>query len=595
MLGIEDHGVIGDLRTAALVGTDGAIDFLCWPRLDSPSVFARLLDHEKGGAFEISPQLEDTRCQQLYLPDTNVLLTRHLAEEGVSEISDFMAIGDEDGGQRMVRRVKAIRREIRFDVRCAPRFDYARAEAKVTREDGAVIFASTGDDATRLRLRASVPLSAGNGEATTTFTLRPGEAATFVLEDGGLALGGCSSVESYTAEAFKRTTNYWRDWVSRSTYRGRWRPEVMRSALVLKLLTSAEYGSVSAAVTFGLPEAPGAGRNWDYRYAWIRDSAFTMYAFLRLGFYEEATAYQVWLRGLKVEGPPGPLPLLFTLDGSPAPAEQELDHLSGYRGSRPVRTGNAAAGQLQLDIYGELMDAIYLSDKYTNPIWSADWQYLSQMMDWLAENWNQPDEGIWEPRSGRQHTLHSRVMCWVAFDRAVRLANKRGIPAPIERWRRERDAIYEDVHENFWNEELKAFVQTKGGYALDAACLLMPLVRFVSATDPKWLSTLQAVKTHLMDDSLVYRYSADTTEDGLDGLEGTFNMCSFWYVECLARAGDLAQARFLFDKMLGYANPLGLFAEETGPAGEPLGNFPQAFTHLALISAAFTLNRMLGD
>jgi GH15 family glucan-1,4-alpha-glucosidase len=594
MTQIENHGIVGNLRTAALIGLDGAVSFLCWPQFDSPSIFAALLDEERGGRFELVPILDDPRHRQLYLPDTNVLLTRFLSANGVAEISDFMSIEDPDAGSRLVRRVKAVHGTVRFRMRCMPRFDYARAHHEVCLEAGTVIF--TGSDNLALRLRASVPLDVSSGAAIAQFDLAAGDSASFILEDAGYGRDSISADPGYVSTAFKQTSDYWRRWVRRSTYRGRWREIVTRSALALKLMTSREHGSMIAALTFGLPEEIGGIRNWDYRYTWLRDAAFTVYAFLRLGHVEEANAFVRWLgeRGRRC-GTDGTLQLMYAVDGRAVLAEAELPHLRGYRGSVPVRIGNAALTQLQLDIYGELMDALYLSDKYGEQVsWEA-WLGTVRSMKWLTRNWRRPDEGIWEVRGGRQEFLYSRLMCWVAFDRAIRLARKRGLPAPLVDWLETRDAIYQDIHTEFWDSQQGAFVQSKGSTALDASCLLMPLVRFVSPTDPRWLSTLKAIGDRLVDDSLVYRYSSDARIDGLHGGEGTFNICTFWYVECLARAGDVKQARFLFEKMLGYANHVGLFSEELGPAGEHLGNFPQAFTHLSLISAAYYLDRALSD
>ncbi len=593
---IADHGIVGDLATVALVALDGTIDFLCWPDFDSPSVFAALLDAGRGGAFAIRPALDGARLRQAYLPETNVLLTRHLAQDGLAEISDFMDLTPGRTAQRLVRRVKAVRGTVRFDLSCAPRFDYARAEAEVAAVDGGATLTSSGADGTALRLLATVPLAAGDGEATASFTLECGASAVFVLQDAAAAIPG--DLAAFSTAAFKDTCDAWRGWTARSGYRGRWRNEVERSALALKLLTSEAHGSIVAAATFGLPEEIGGTRNWDYRYTWIRDAAFTVYGFLRLGHTAEADAFMGWLgerpsHHTPCEGAEStPLGILYGFDGREDLGETVLDHLSGHRGSAPVRVGNAARDQLQLDIYGELMDAIYLADKHGRAISWAAWEGVVDALLWLEGNWERPDEGIWEVRGGRRHFLHSRLMCWVAFDRAVRLALKRSLPAPIDRWREVRDAIRTDIHQRFWNDDKQAFVQCRDGDALDASCLLMPLVRFISPTDPRWLSTLDAVGRELTDDSLVFRYRS---RDGMDGPEGTFNMCSFWYVECVARSGDVARARYLFEKMLGYGNHLGLFAEETGPAGDQLGNFPQAFTHLALISAAHYLDRCLPD
>ena len=590
---IENHGLIGDCRTTALVSTDGSIDFMCWPRFDSPTLFASLLDEGQGGSFEIFPSLDGARHRQMYLPDSNVLLTRFLSPHGVVEISDFMPRGTPDDAQRLVRRVKAVRHAARIRMKCRPRAEYGRDRYRLERTGDTVLLVPS-DGGPSLRFRSTVAVEIADDAVTAEFELQEGEAAAFVLE--GVDAPAVADLHDFVVRAFKDTLNYWRNWVAASTYKGRWRDLVNRSALTLKLLTSDAFGSMVAAPTFGLPEDPGGVRNWDYRFTWLRDSAFTVYAFLRLGMVGEANAFVRWVVRRAVEHEEeGRLQVMYGIDGRAELPERTLDHLAGYANSRPVRIGNAAKDQLQLDIYGELMDAVYLSDKYGEQLSFEGWKAISSSIEWLRHNWRQPDEGIWEIRGGRHHFLHSRLMCWVAFDRALRLANKRGLPAPHAEWAAARDEIYRDIHEHFWNEKLQSFVQRIGSDAVDASCLLMPLVRFIPATDPRWLSTLKAVRARLMDDSLLFRYEPGDGFDGLTGPEGTFNMCSFWYVEALARSGDLHQARFLFEKMAGYANHLGLFAEQTGAAGEHLGNFPQAFTHMALISAAFFLDRALGD
>jgi GH15 family glucan-1,4-alpha-glucosidase len=365
--------------------------------------------------------------------------------------------------------------------------------------------------------------------------------------------------------------------------------------MTLKLLTSAKHGSLVAAPTFGLPEEIGGPRNWDYRYTWIRDASFTLYALIRLGYTAESAAFMSWIGDRCGElNPDGSLQIMYGIDGRHDLTEMTLDHLEGYRGSQPVRIGNGAHDQLQLDIYGELMDSIYLYDKYGQPISFELWRNLVRLLNWVCDNWRREDEGIWEVRGGRKEFLYSRLLCWVAIDRGVRLALKRSFPAPLGRWLEVRDEIYMEIQSKFWNEQIGAFVQHKGGDALDASALLMPLVKFISPVDPRWLSTLAAIEGRLLDDSLVYRYRVGhAADDGLQGGEGTFNMCSFWLVECLSRAGELDKARLYLEKMFGYANHLGLYGEELGLAGETLGNFPQAFTHLALISAATDLNRRL--
>jgi GH15 family glucan-1,4-alpha-glucosidase len=584
---IDRYGIIGDLQTVALVGMDGSIDFMCFPHFDSASIFAKLLDEQKGGSFRIAPALEGARQKQIYLPDTNVLFTRFLAEGGVSEISDFMAI--EEDGQRLVRRVKTVRGELLYRVVCDPKFDYGRAKHETRIVGEGAIFAAPS---LTLLLRSDVPLTVQDGAATAEFTLHAGETATFVLEEKTSA--SPSAAENYVANAFKETSDFWRRWIARSSYRGRWRETVNRSALTLKLLTSRTHGSIVAAPTFGLPEHIGGVRNWDYRYAWIRDGSFTLYGLMRLGFTDEAAAFMRWVEARCSElNPDGSLQIMYGIDGRHVLTEEILDHLDGYMGSRPVRIGNGAYDQIQLDIYGELMDSVYLYDKYGQPISHDLWLNLRRLIEWVCDHWRTPDEGIWETRGGKKEFLFSRVMCWAAVDRGIRLARKRSFPAPVERWRKVRDEIYMDVFESFWSKERGAFVQSLGSNVLDASTLLMPLIKFISPTDPRWVSTLAAIEADLVDDSLVYRYRTHDFADGLTGVEGTFCICSFWYAECLARTGDLEKARYYFEKMLGYANHLGLFPEELGPAGEHLGNFPQAFTHLGLISAAFYLDREL--
>jgi GH15 family glucan-1,4-alpha-glucosidase len=594
---LGEYGVIGDLHTVALVSMDASIDFLCLPSFDSPSVFAALLDAERGGRFQIAPVLDRATRKQLYLPDTNVLLTRFLHAEGVAEVSDFMPVEDAGQAHNLVRRAKTVRGELRFRMRCDPRFDYARSSHTAElRSDTEVLFVGpAGAEELALRLRSSVPMRLDQGAATAEFTLGADKSAWFVLEVVLPQQASPSAQPDYESDAFKRTVNFWRRWVARSTYGGRWREMVNRSALTLKLLTSRAHGSIVAAPTFGLPEAIGGERNWDYRYTWIRDSSFTLYGLMRLGYTQEAAAFMKWIMARVQElKPDGSLQIMYGLDGRHDLPEETLPHLEGYMGSRPVRIGNAAHVHLQLDIYGELLDSVYLYDKYGSPISHDAWMNVIRLVDWVAAHWREKDESIWEVRGGRQEFLYSRVMCWVAIDRAIRLASKRSFPAPLSRWYEVRDTIYRDIYDRFWDASRHAFVQHPGASTLDASSLLMPLVRFISPTDPRWVSTLRAIERELVTDSLVYRYRLDDRfSDGLTGQEGTFSMCSFWYVECLSRLGDLPKARFFFEKMLGYANHLGLYGEELGPQADHLGNFPQAFTHLALISAAYDLDRRL--
>jgi GH15 family glucan-1,4-alpha-glucosidase len=591
---IENYGVIGNMRSIALVGVNGSIDFLCYPNFDSPTVFAALLDDERGGCFQIQPQLKENRVRQLYLPDTNILLTRFLAEEGVAELTDYMPIGS--GGEEpneIIRTVAVIRGEVEFKVRCQPRFNYAMSGHTVNVQDRYAIFSPASDTCPLLSLYSTVALRQQSQDVATEFRLRAGEKATFIF--GGVRAQGEQPEMEFIERRFQETARFWKAWIAKSKYKGRWREMINRSALMLKLLISREHGSLIAAPTFSLPEQIGGVRNWDYRFTWLRDASFTLYALIRLGFVEETEAFIDWLKGrLSDDAERGPLQVMYGVDGRQKLDELTLDHLQGYKHSRPVRIGNAAYQQLQLDIYGEMMDSIYLANKYGDPISNAGWQEVQRILEWLSKNWQRPDEGIWEVRGGAREFLHSRLMCWVAFDRALRLAQKRSLSAPFDAWLRTRDAIREDIFTNFWNNDLQSFVQSKGTKDLDASVLLMPLMRFISPVDPMWHSTMKAVEARLVEDTLVRRYETKPTPvDGLPGSEGSFTACSFWYIECLARSGELEKAQLLFDKLLGYANHLGLYSEEIGPSGQHLGNFPQAFTHLALISAATYLDRVL--
>src|SRR5262245_8322251 len=602
---IENYGVIGNLRTAALVGMDGSIDWLCLPCFDSPSVFAAILDDKKGGRFRIAPTCEGLRHKQLYWPDTAILVTRFLHDDGVGEVEDFMPVGGSGPApDELVRRVHVVRGSMPFRLECRPAFDYARATHVCHVGDEGARFDGPG---LSLGLYASIPLRRDGDGVNADFTLQEGEKATFVLRrlnPGELPeeVPGGAQVD----ERFHATVGYWRRWLSKCTYVGRWRETVHRSALTLKLLSFEPTGAIVAAPTCSLPEAIGGPRNWDYRYTWIRDAAFTLYGLLRIGFTEEAARFRDWLeaRWRDADGDgSGPLQLMYGIDGRDDLTEQTLDHLEGYRGSRPVRIGNAAHRQLQLDIYGELMDAVYLHNKYVAPVGYDNWVHLRRMIDWLCTNWKRDDEGIWEVRGGPRPFVYSKVMSWVALDRSLRLADRRSFPADRARWLKVRDEIYEEVMARGWNKRVKSFVQSYDSDALDASSLLMPLVFFLAPNDPRMLSTIDAIRQPrtaggLGADGLVHRYDPALAPDGLPVSEGTFNMCSFWLVEALTRAGRtdparLEDARLLFEQMLGYANHLGLYSEQTGNSGEALGNFPQAFTHLALISAAFNLDRAL--
>jgi GH15 family glucan-1,4-alpha-glucosidase len=658
-LAIADHGLIGDLRTAALVGTDGTIDWFCPGRFDAPSVFGALLDPD-AGCWRMWPTCDVSSTGQFYFPDSNVLITRFLTENGVVEVQDFMPLhrstggggtsgADEDGRrvehrQRIVRRVVCVRGRMSLATTVAPRFDYARGEHEVREDEHGARF-TDGD--LELALGSSVPLELGERDATAEFSLEEGDEATFVLHvveregtdgsDGRAAADGSSGRGSRDEESdgpasadgarsapgdaptravahrpenarrlFEHTVDYWRDWLESSTYTGRWREMIHRSALTLKLLTYEPTGAIVAAPTAALPEELGGERNWDYRYVWMRDAAFTIYALIRLGFTAEADAFMGWVAdrfratdGVADEDLPesGPLQTMYRIDGDPEMDEEELDHLAGYAGSKPVRIGNGAATQLQLDIYGELIDSVYLFDKYGTPVSWETWQDLTRVVEWVCDNWDQPDEGIWETRGGRQDHVFSRLMCWVAIERMVRMARQRGLPADLARWTSVRDDIYRQLMDRGFKQgkgEHGAFVQHYDDEVLDASVLLMPMVKFCSPTDPRFLSTLDAIEEHLVSDSLVHRYDPEASPDGAEGSEGTFSICSFWYVEALTRAGRLEEARLALEKMFTYANHLGLYAEEISLTGQQLGNFPQAFTHFSLISAAYNLDRTMG-
>jgi GH15 family glucan-1,4-alpha-glucosidase len=596
-LPIAEHGIIGDLHTAALVGTDGTIDWYCCPHFDSPSVFAAILDRQRGGYYRIAPVSEDWTPKQLYFPDTNVLITRFLTKEGVGEVQDFMPIHEAPGSvfrHRLIRRVLGVRGEITLRVEVEPRFNYGRDPHSIVFHENGVVFRS---EAMSLALETSTPLTMSDTGVFCEITLAAGESVTFVLERVPEDYVPRPYSEDETREAFERTVDYWRKWLSKSRYQGRWREVVHRSALTLKLLTYRPTGGIVAAPTTSLPEQLGGGRNWDYRYTWIRDAAFSLYALLRLGFTDEAAAFMDWMRDRFSEPRPGeggPLQIMYGIDGRSKLEEEVLDHLEGYRGSYPVRIGNGAADQLQLDIYGELIDSVWYYTQHGSPIDHDSWVDLCRVIDWICENWDQADEGIWEARGGRKHYTYARLMSWVGLERAVKIALDRGLPADLPKWQASRDQIYNQIQTRGWHPERQAFVQHYDTEFLDAAVLLMPLVNFVAPTDRRWLSTLDAMGKELVSDSLVYRYNLEASPDGLEGEEGTFSICTFWYVEALARSGRVDEARLAFEKMLTYANHLGLYSEEIGLTGEALGNFPQAFTHLALISAAFYLDRELG-
>lgn len=593
---IENYGIVGDLHTVALVGLNGSVDFMCFPQFDSPSIFARLLDEKKGGFFAITPGFSEMRTKQIYLPDTNILLTRFLSPDGVGEITDFMPLGQQQE-KKLIRRITTVRGEVEYQLQCSPAFNYGK-DGHTAKQAGPneILFHANDPNGIHLRLKAGIPLQLDGNEATAGFTLTAGQTTDIILESADNDNMAAEELKEKVTQSLITTINYWKDWVARSTYKGRWMETVNRSALVLKLLTSARYGSIIAAPTFSLPETIGGNRNWDYRYTWIRDASFTVYSFMRLGYSKEAGAFMGWIEKLcrDIKGKER-LGIMYSIDGNRQLQEHALDNFEGYKGSAPVRVGNDAYAQLQLDIYGELMDSVYLYNKYGEPISYDFWKNLEKQIDWLSRNWDQPDDGIWEIRGGKKNFLFSRLACWVALDRATKIAKARSFPR-ANFWWEQRDKVYNSIFNDFWDENKQAFMQFPGSETVDASSLLMPLFRFISPKDPRWLSTLKRIEDELVTDSLVYRYRPEiAAPDGFFSKEGTFSMCTFWYVECLSRAGQLDKARFFFEKMLGYANHLGLYSEQLGFQGEHLGNFPQAFTHLGLISAALNLDQQFND
>ena len=598
---IADHGLIGDLQTAALVATDGSIDWFCFPRFDSPSVFGSLLDNAKGGRFRIGPTGGGYAAKQIYLPDTAILITRFLDEQGVGELVDFMPVSGATATDRhrLVRLVRCVRGTMTFDVELSPRFDYGRQKHELELHDNGAVFRSQDFSMTMHAVREPdderiMEVSVHGDDVHGSLTLKAGQLRGVIID----TFAEDPPREFRVAEAQQLhldTEHFWKGWLSQSTYQGRWREALQRSAITLKLMTYAPTGALVAAPTTGLPEQVGGERNWDYRFTWVRDGSFSVYALLGMGFTEEARAFSQWLLARVKEraGTKSPLNLMYRIDGSSELTEETLEHWEGYRGSYPVRIGNGAAEQLQLDIYGEALDSVYFGDRLGLEVGQQGWLAMAEMLDWLADNWDQPEAGIWETRGGPKAFVYGRVMCWVAFDRAIRLAAEHGRPAPLDRWMSARDAIYDQVMTRGWNADRQAFVQHYDDTVLDSSNLRMPTVGFVAPEDPMWLSTLRAMDDELVSDSLVYRYNPSASPDGLRGSEGTFSLCTFMYVDALAQAGRLEDARLTFEKMLTYANHLGLFSEEIGNTGEQLGNFPQAFTHLALIDSAIRLNDRL--
>lgn len=650
-LPIENYGLIGNMRTCALVGIDGSIDFMCWPDFDSPSVFGRLLDKDKGGHFSITPASGVTfNTKQQYLPSSNILQTRYIHEEGVVDLIDFFPRPNHSHVAKkssmpfrettkvqgelkkwLVRRVECIRGSVDLDVEIFPAFNYARDEHDLeilmpeyppgALESKTVTFTSKD---IKLQLDVTIDHGEENKEScpslifrrvrqkegkgdgvVANIRLQEGQAISFVLRDD-IPNHITRDVTTEVLDAQQHDTQrFWSSWIGQSKYTGRWREVVARSLMILKLLTYEPTGAIIAAPTFSIPEDIGGVRNWDYRYSWVRDSSFTIYILLRMGFVEEADAYMSFIsdRFRLSRGPDGALPIMFTIRGETDIPEIELGHLSGYRDSGPVRIGNGAAFHQQFDIYGELMDAIYLWNKYGKPVTWDQWVAVREILDYVLKIWKESDMSIWEVRSRKQNYTYSKIMLWVAFDRGVRLSEKRCLPCPNKaEWLRVRDTIYEEIMEKGYNTDLQVFVQSyESRTMLDSSILIAPLVFFISPNDPRFLNTIDKIllspeKGGLTETGLVFRYNTATSEDGVGGREGAFSMCTFWLVEALTRAGVydrkyLVKAVSIFENMLSFGNHLSMFSEEIARSGEQLGNTPQAFSHLALISAAFNLDR----
>ncbi|MFM0492516.1 glycoside hydrolase family 15 protein [Paraburkholderia caledonica] len=592
-LATDCRGLIGNMKTTALVSTHGSIDFMCYPRMDSPTIFAALLDKE-GGQFSITPCSADFTSKQMYLPETNVLLTRFMTGDGVCELVDFMPVVNDSKGKLsrstancVIRAVKVLFGSMHLSISCTPRFNYGRAGHTVEQTTGGFRFVPD-DGAAPLLLHASTSLACDGDTVEATVKLTEGDTLC-------IALGAEADLAQRNIDCealLGDTTDFWKRWSSQSSYRGRYREMVLRSALTLKLLSSSEHGAIIAAPTFGLAESQDGSRRWDYRFTWIRDAAFSVYALLRLGYTQEAEHFMQWIADRNRDcASDGSLQVMYAVDGRPVPEEETLEPFGGSTSSFLI--GNAARDQKQLDVYGALLDAVYLYNKYGVSISYEGWRHVARTVQYVVDHWREADSGIWELRNGARPLLHSRLMCWVTIDRALRLAEKRSLPAPFSDWFAARDEIYRDIHENFWNPERNTFVQTPGSTTLDASVLMMPLVRFIGPQDPRWTRTLDAIGAELQVDPLIFRYTRGSTLDGLPGMEGGFSACSFWYAEALARSGRVDEARLVFEKMLAYANHVGLFSEEVATTGESLGNFPQALTHLALISAAYRLDRDL--
>lgn len=586
---ISSYGIIGDMRTAALVGLDGSIDWCCLPEFSSASTFASILDARAGGRFQIVPA-EVYTAEQRYLPATNVLVTTfHVDSGGALEVCDFMPVsadGRRPGYAELHRRVRCTRGTVDVIVSFDPRLNYAATHTRLIPRRNGVLATDDDDEAIALAGPPDLWWRLDGGCASARLRLQRDEEAWFVLRYDDDEVMPVATYRS--PERLHQTVDFWDRWVAGITYVGRYRSVVERSALTLKLLCYEPTGAVLAAPTTSLPEEIGGSRNWDYRFTWLRDASLTLDALHAIGQHEEANAFMRFLRRVTRKATDAHLQIMYGLDGTRTLSECTLPNLEGYRQSAPVRVGNGAYDQLQLDVYGEVLATAYLWSRRT-PVGEGTWSSLSRLVDWVADHWCEPDSGIWEVRAGAQHYVMSKVMCWVALDRGVRMATEFALPADVARWEQERDRVRAEVMRRGWSERKQSFVQYFGSEALDAANLMIPLVGFLPPDDPHVKGTIAATMRELTSDGheLVFRYRND---DGLPGDEGVFSICTFWLAQALVLAGDHEQGERIFLRMLGHANHLGLYSEELDPAdGTFLGNFPQGFTHIALINCAQAL------
>jgi GH15 family glucan-1,4-alpha-glucosidase len=584
-LRIEDYALIGDTETAALVGRDGSIDWLCWPRFDSGACFAALLGEPRHGRWLVAPEGPVTRVERRYRRGTLILETELATDSGTVLLIDFMP--PRTNLSDLVRLVVGRSGRVAMRTELVLRFDYGSIVPWVTRLEDGTLRAIAGPD--MALLRGTVPV---HGEGLTTvggFVLGAGETAAFTLTYVPSHLPPPAAIDP--ARALAETETFWREWSGRCDDTGPWSEAVQRSLITLKALTYSPTGGMVAAATTSLPEQPGGSRNWDYRFCWLRDATLTLLAFMDVGYYDEARAWRDWLLRA-VAGSPAQMQIMYGLAGERRLTEWQVPWLPGYEGAKPVRIGNAAHGQLQLDVFGEMMDALYQARRGGLTGSKEGWELARALLAHLETLWRDPDEGIWEVRGGRQHFTFSKVMAWVAFDRAVRVADGFGAGGEVGRWRAARDAIHADVCARGFDPDLGSFVQAYGGRQLDASLLLLPAVGFLPPDDPRIVGTVAAIERRLMVDGLVLRYDTAATEDGLPPGEGAFLACSFWLADAYVLMGRLDEARTLFERLLALRNDVGLLAEEYDVrAGRQLGNFPQAFSHVALVDTALNLSR----